>query len=115
MTQFGGMPVWALLKPLGMLALMVSIGIAAVNHLAGPWSQRTLKNQVAQVRSDFMSQVLQPWKFSSPESGLTVHIRDRADNGDLLGLMMHAIQASCCIRSLTMPPITPARPASSPN
>ena len=85
----GGMPVWALLKPLGMLALLVSIGVAAVNHLAGPWSQRTLKNQVAQVRSDFMSQVLQPWKFSSPESGLTVHIRDRADNGDLLGLMMH--------------------------
>ena len=42
-----------------------------------------------QVRSDFMSQVLQPWRFSSPEANLTVHIRDRAPNGDLLGLLLH--------------------------
>ena len=29
----GGMPVWSLLKPFGLLALLVSIGIAIVNHL----------------------------------------------------------------------------------
>jgi lipopolysaccharide export system permease protein len=85
----GGMPVWALLKPLGLLALLVSLAVAAVNHLAGPWSQRTLRDMVVQVRTDFMSQVLQPWRFSSPEAKLTVHIRDRAPNGDLLGLLMH--------------------------
>jgi lipopolysaccharide export system permease protein len=85
----GGMPAWSLLKPLGLLALLVSIAVAAVNHIAGPWSQRTLKDMVVQVRSDFMSQVLQPWRFSSPEANLTVHIRDRAPNGDLLGLMLH--------------------------
>ncbi len=85
----GGMPVWSLVKPLGLLALLVSLSVAAVNHIAGPWSQRTLKDQVVQVRSDFMSQVLQPWRFSSPEANLTVHIRDRAPNGDLLGLLLH--------------------------
>ena len=74
----GGMPVWSLLKPLGLLALLVSLSVAAVNHVAGPWSQRTLKDLVVQVRTDFMSQVLQPWRFSSPEAKLTVHIRDRA-------------------------------------
>lgn len=85
----GGMPVWSLLKPLGLLALLVSLSVAAVNHIAGPWSQRTLKDMVVQVRTDFMSQVLQPWRFSSPEANLTVHIRDRAPNGDLLGLLLH--------------------------
>jgi lipopolysaccharide export system permease protein len=85
----GGMPVWSLLKPLGLLALLVSLSVAAVNHVAGPWSQRKLKELVVQVRTDFMSQVLQPWRFSSPEAKLTVHIRDRAPNGDLLGLLLH--------------------------
>jgi lipopolysaccharide export system permease protein len=85
----GGMPVWSLLKPLGLLALLVSLAVAAVNHVAGPWSQRKLKDLVVQVRTDFMGQVLQPWRFSSPEAKLTVHIRDRAPNGDLLGLLLH--------------------------
>ena len=42
-----------------------------------------------QVRTDLMAQVIQPWRFTSPEAKLTVHIRDRAPNGELLGLMMH--------------------------
>src|ERR1043166_7059029 len=42
----GGMPAWSLLKPLTMLALLTALGVAAVNHLAGPWSQRTLKDMV---------------------------------------------------------------------
>ena len=42
-----------------------------------------------QVRTDLMAQVIQPWRFTSPEAKLTVHIRDRAPNGELLGLLMH--------------------------
>jgi lipopolysaccharide export system permease protein len=85
----GGMPVWSLLKPLGLLALIVACGIATVNHLVGPWSQRLLGNLVIQVRTDLMAQVLQPWRFTSPEAKLTVHIRDRTSAGELLGLMLH--------------------------
>src|SRR5262249_50789173 len=43
----------------------------------------------AQVRTDLMTQVIQPWRFTSPEPKLMVHIRDRAPSGELLGLMMH--------------------------
>jgi lipopolysaccharide export system permease protein len=85
----GGMPTWALLKPLALLALVVSLGIAFVNHVAGPWAQKTLRQLTMQVRTDLMAQVIQPWRFTSPEAKLTVHIRDRAPNGELLGLMMH--------------------------
>jgi lipopolysaccharide export system permease protein len=85
----GGMPAWALLKPLGMLAVLVALAVAGVNHWVGPWTQRLLKELVAQVRTDLMTQVIQPWRFTSPEPKLTVHIRDRSPDGELLGLLMH--------------------------
>lgn len=85
----GGMPTWALLQPLAVLALLVSLGIGLVNHWAGPLALRTVRELAVQVRTDLMAQVIQPWRFTSPEARLTVHIRDRAPNGELLGLMMH--------------------------
>jgi lipopolysaccharide export system permease protein len=85
----GGMPAWALLKPLSALALLVSLGIAVVNHALGPWAQQKLKALAVEVRTDLMSQVIQPWRFTSPEAKLTVHIRDRSPSGELLGLLMH--------------------------
>jgi lipopolysaccharide export system permease protein len=85
----GGMPSWLLLRPLGLLALLVGLGIASVNHMAGPWAQQKLRELAVLVRTDLMAQVIQPWRFTSPEARLTVHIRDRAPDGELLGLMMH--------------------------
>ena len=85
----GGMPAWSLIRPLGTLALLVAIGIAMVNHVAGPWAQQKLRELAILVRTDLMAQVIQPWRFTSPEAKLTVHIRDRAPGGELLGLMMH--------------------------
>jgi lipopolysaccharide export system permease protein len=85
----GGMPTWALFKPLAMVALLVATGVSVVNHLAGPWAAQKLKELVVQVRTDLMSQVIQPWRFTSPEAKMTVHIRDRSPSGDLLGLLMH--------------------------
>jgi lipopolysaccharide export system permease protein len=84
-----GQPAWALLKPLGLMALLVALGVSAVNHLAGPWSQRLLREYTILVRGDLISQVIQPWRFTQPEPKLTIHIRDRDKNGDLLGLLMH--------------------------
>jgi len=85
----GGMPAWSLLRPLGLLAVLVALGISLVNHLVGPWAQQKLLELGVQVRTDLMAQVIQPWRFTSPEPKLTVHIRDRAFDGELLGLMMH--------------------------
>jgi lipopolysaccharide export system permease protein len=85
----GGAPVWGLLKPLGLLALLVALAVSAVNHWAGPWSQRLLREYTLLVRSDLIGQVIQPWRFTEPEAKLTIHIRDRAPNGELLGLLLH--------------------------
>jgi lipopolysaccharide export system permease protein len=71
------------------LAVAISIFLAFVSHLAQPWSMRQLRDYMVEVRSDLLTQVIQPGRFSSPEDGLMFHIRDRDADGELLGLIMH--------------------------
>ncbi|MEX1060120.1 MAG: LPS export ABC transporter permease LptF [Methyloceanibacter sp.] len=84
-----GAPVWRIGAPILALASLVSIAILLANLFLTPASMRALRSFVTQVRADLISQVLQPGRFSSPESGLTFHIRDRSLSGDLLGLLVH--------------------------
>ena len=84
-----GAPVWRIAAPLLLLASLVSIAILLANLFVTPASMRALRTFITQVRADLISQVLQEGRFSSPESGLTFHIRNRSLNGDLLGLLVH--------------------------
>ena len=84
-----GATVWTAARPLILLAIVVMGFLTAVNHFANPWSMRLLKDYVVQMRTDLLTQVMQPGRFSSPEPDLTFHIRERALNGELLGLVMH--------------------------
>jgi len=54
-----------------------------------PACMRALRGLITDVRADLISQVLQPGRFSSAETGLTFHIRDRSPSGELLGLLVH--------------------------
>ncbi|MGI8725715.1 MAG: LPS export ABC transporter permease LptF [Methyloceanibacter sp.] len=83
-----GAPIWRIGAPFIILASVVSVAILVTNLYVTPASMRALRTLVTPVRADIVSQVLQPGRFSSPESGLTFHIRDRAMNGDLLGLLV---------------------------
>ncbi len=85
----GGAPVWTVLRPLLLLATIVSCTLATVNHWVAPWSQRRLLELAAEVRADLFTQVLQPGKFTAAEPNVTLHIRDRTLKGELLGLLMH--------------------------
>lgn len=84
-----GSTVWTVGRPLLLLALLVSIFLAFVSHLAQPWSMRLLRDYMVQVRSDLLTQVIQPGRFSNPENDLMFHIRDRSADGQLLGLVMN--------------------------
>ena len=88
-TTAGGGTIWTIAKPLLTLALLMSIAVSLVNHYAMPWSLRLLRTYIIQVRTDLISQVIQPGRFSTPEANLTFHIRDRDLSGQLLGLVMH--------------------------
>jgi lipopolysaccharide export system permease protein len=84
-----GATVWTVARPLIALALVVSLAVGYVNHVGMPWSLRQLREYVTQMRTDLLTQVIQPGRFNSPEAGLTFHIRERDPNGELLGLVMH--------------------------
>jgi lipopolysaccharide export system permease protein len=84
-----GAPVWRIGAPFVVLAAMVCVVILICNLWVMPASMRALRALITQVRTDVISQVLQPGRFSSTEPGLTFHIRDRSPTGDLLGLLVH--------------------------
>ncbi|MGH1417574.1 MAG: LPS export ABC transporter permease LptF [Hyphomicrobiaceae bacterium] len=84
-----GATIWSVGRPLILLGFLVSVAVAFTNHVGMPWSLQKLRDYVVQVRTDLLSQVIQPGRFSSPEKGLTFHIRERSANGELLGLVMH--------------------------
>jgi len=84
-----GAPVWRIGAPFVVLASMVCVVILICNLWVMPASMRALRALITQVRTDVISQVLQPGRFSSTEPGLTFHIRDRSPTGDLLGLLVH--------------------------
>jgi lipopolysaccharide export system permease protein len=84
-----GAPVWRIGAPFAVLAAMVCVVILICNLWVMPASMRALRALITQVRTDVISQVLQPGRFSSTEPGLTFHIRDRSPTGDLLGLLVH--------------------------
>ncbi|BAQ17597.1 predicted permease [Methyloceanibacter caenitepidi] len=84
-----GATVWRICRPLIALALIVSTLILLVNVFVNPACMRSLRDLITQVRADLISQVLQPGRFSSPERGLTFHIRDRSQDGELQGLLFH--------------------------
>jgi len=84
-----GATTWTVARPLIVLALIVSVALSFVSHIAQPWSMRELKDIMVKVRTDLLTQVIQPGRFSSPEPNLIFHIRDREVDGELDGLILH--------------------------
>ena len=84
-----GAPTWGLVRPLLVMAGVVALAVAAINHLVAPWANRELRQGALDMRTQLISQILQPGRFNAPEPKITIHIRDRAPDGELLGLLMH--------------------------
>lgn len=83
-----GANIWTLTRPLLILGLGIAIILGLSNHYVMPWSLRLLREKIVEVRSDLLTQVLQPGRFSSPESGVVIHIRDRRFDGTLEGILV---------------------------
>lgn len=72
--------------------LALSIAVALVSMLVsadlGARSLRSLRNQIANVNADIVTNVAVPGRFTSIQRGLTFHIRERGPNGALLGIFI---------------------------
>jgi lipopolysaccharide export system permease protein len=94
-----GGAIWVIARPFILLAVLVALAVAYVNHVAQPWSLQQLKAYIVQARTDLLQQVIQPGRFSSPEANLTFHIRERSATGELYGLLIHDTRNPKEIRS----------------
>lgn len=89
-----GAPAWTLTRPVIVLGIIVSIMVTIVNHVVLPASIQTMRATILQIRTDVLTQVIQPGKFSSPEPGLVFHIRERTTQGELRDLLMQDTRES---------------------
>jgi lipopolysaccharide export system permease protein len=84
-----GFSQWQLFRPLFLFSLVVTAVTAFLSIEAGPLSVRTLRDQLAAVNADIISNVAQPGRFAALDRGLTFHIRERAPGGALRGIFVH--------------------------
>jgi lipopolysaccharide export system permease protein len=83
-----GMPPTVLLRPFLTAGALVSLLVAAISIYISPWGLRELRGWATQVRADLVTNVVQPGRFTNLEQRLTLHIRERLPNGQLLGILI---------------------------
>ena len=83
-----GMPPWVLFRPFLAVGIVVSLLVAAISAYVSPWGLRALRNWSNEVREDLVANVVQPGRFTKIEGRVTLHIRERKPNGQLIGIFI---------------------------
>ncbi|HET7851066.1 MAG TPA: LPS export ABC transporter permease LptF [Pseudolabrys sp.] len=83
-----GMSPWALFRAFMMVAIVISIMVAAIAAYFAPKGMRMLHQWITQVRANVVSTIVQPGRFTSVERGVTINIRARRPNGQLVGIFL---------------------------
>jgi lipopolysaccharide export system permease protein len=83
-----GMPPWLLFRAFMGAAAVVSALVLVLSAYVSPKCMRELRRLAAEVRADFVGNIVQPGRFIPLEHGLTFHIRERQPDGQLLGIFV---------------------------
>jgi len=83
-----GMPPWILFRPFLAAGIVVSLLVSAIVVYISPKGLRELRHWASEVRADLVTNIVQPGRFTTLESRLTLHIRERRPNGQLLGIFI---------------------------
>ena len=83
-----GMSPWLLFRSFLSVAVVVSILVTAISAYGAPKGLRMLRDWLTEVRANVVSTIVQPGRFTSLESGVTIHIRERRTNGQLMGIFL---------------------------
>src|SRR6266581_3115016 len=83
-----GMSPWRLFRPFLAAAVTVGLLVGFISAYLSPSLQRELRDRATRVRTDLVTNIVQPGRFLTIEGGLTFHIRERQANGDLFGVMI---------------------------
>jgi lipopolysaccharide export system permease protein len=83
-----GMSPWLLFRAFMTVAVVVSLLVAAISAYFAPKGLRMLRDWLTEVRANVVSTIVQPGRFTSIENGVTIHIRERRNNGQLVGIFL---------------------------
>jgi lipopolysaccharide export system permease protein len=83
-----GMSPWVLFRAFMMVALVVSLLVAAISTYFAPKGLRMLRDWLTEVRANVVSTIVQPGRFTPIENDVTIHIRERRTNGQLGGIFL---------------------------
>jgi lipopolysaccharide export system permease protein len=84
-----GMPPWHLFRPFLAVALVVSLMVMVIAAYLSPKCLRELNQWINRIHADLVTNLVQPGRFVQLASGaLTLQIRERLPNGQLLGIFI---------------------------
>jgi lipopolysaccharide export system permease protein len=83
-----GMSPWVLFRAFLSVALVVSLLVGAISAYFAPKGLRMLRDWLTEVRANVVSTIVQPGRFSQIEKGVMIHIRERRNNGQLIGIFL---------------------------
>ena len=83
-----GMSPWHLFYPFLAAAAVVSVLVLIFSAYIAPESLHTFKSWFMEVRTDLVTYVVRPGRFVTVQNGVTFHIRERQNNGELLGVLI---------------------------
>jgi len=83
-----GMAPWRIFQPFLAVGLVVALIVAAISMYVSPKSLRELRRWGTEVRAEVVTSNVQPGKFSVVDGRVTMHIHNRAPNGQLLGVLI---------------------------
>ena len=83
-----GMPPWRLFRPFLAITIVGSLLIASIGAYFAPEGLRMLRRWLTEVRTDLITNIVQPGRFTSIDRGLSFFIRERQANGLLVGILL---------------------------
>jgi lipopolysaccharide export system permease protein len=83
-----GMSPWLLFRSFLTVAIAVSLIVMSISAYFAPKGLRMLRDWLTEVHANVVSTIVQPGRFTSIEKDVTIHIRERRSNGQLLGIFL---------------------------
>ena len=83
-----GMSPWHIFRPFLITTMVVAVMVFGISAYLAPKGLRELRNWATKVKADFVINIVQPGRFMTAERGLTIHIRERRADGELLGVFV---------------------------
>jgi lipopolysaccharide export system permease protein len=83
-----GMSPWLLFRAFLAVAIVVSLLVTVVSAYFAPKGLRMLGEWLTEVRADVVTNLVQPGRFVSIESGVMMRVRERRSNGQLAGIFL---------------------------